>query len=93
MVKVAQLVEHRVVVPRVMGSIPIFHPSLRPKGLRLAAPLSKVAQKSLSARCVDCPPKLQSQRNLKLAKKSEGWTNAGTKTHFSLNFLRFLYEI
>ena len=30
MVKVAQLVEHRVVVPRVMGSIPIFHPNLAP---------------------------------------------------------------
>jgi hypothetical protein len=33
MVEVAQLVEHRVVVPRVVGSIPIFHPSLRLRGL------------------------------------------------------------
>jgi hypothetical protein len=28
-VNVAQLVEHRIVVPRVVGSIPIIHPSLR----------------------------------------------------------------
>ncbi len=37
MVGVAQLVEHRIVAPGVVGSIPIVHPifrSARPRGLR-----------------------------------------------------------
>lgn len=43
-VAVAQLVEHRIVVPSVVGSIPISHPSfsrsaLAPRGLAPLSPL------------------------------------------------------
>ena len=37
------------------GSNPALGTSLRPKGLRLAAPLYKVEPKSVIARCGDCP--------------------------------------
>ena len=42
MVAIAQLVEHRIVVPRVVGSSPISHPSLPTRRLRqgAAAPLA-----------------------------------------------------
>ena len=41
MVELAQLVEHQIVVLRVVGSSPTFHPSFRPKGLHLGAPAYK----------------------------------------------------
>lgn len=49
MVDVAQLAEHRVVVPRVVGSRPTIHPSLRSKELRLASPFfAKTVRRSFS---------------------------------------------
>ena len=41
MVGVAQLVEHRIVTPVVVGSIPIVHPILRAPSLWLGARVSK----------------------------------------------------
>lgn len=66
MVKVAQLVEHRVVVPRVMGSIPIFHPNLRSYELRLAdaGTVINSFKQSLKSKSESCPSKLAKPEGL-----------------------------